>query len=258
MRLDLSIIKLAAFAAVVVVFGVQAAIAGDQCYDLGKKGHHHQAINACTGEINSGLHTGHNLAILYVNRGADYGATGQFTLAIADFSKAIDVDPSNTNAYEGRGAAYALNSQYALAMDDFKKALQMDQYLADDYIGVGGFAQLNGSGDITAPGKNRHDYSLVTFDASVCHEGGQLIINGRAGKGQSAASFDIFLANQPVTISGRPVSCGHAYDVHPGSPYILSCIFPAGQKLTFGAEGSWFSPAGSTNTHTYYAIINCK
>lgn len=254
--MKIKLITCAAFA--LMLLCAQAAIAEDKCYELGQSGQHRQAIQACTDEINSGLNTGRNLAVLYVNRGADYGAIGQYDNAIADFSKALELDPSNINAHDGRGAAYVLKGQYDLALADFKKVIQMDPSMADYYIGVGLFDQKEGSGGITAPGRNNHNYRLVTVDASACSKGGSLIITGVVGQGQSAASFDIFLQNQPVTVSGRPVSCGHTYDLRPGSSYLVSCTFPSGQKLTFGAEGNWFSPVGSANTYTYHAIVNCR
>ena len=55
---------------------------------------------------------------LYRQRGDEYLAQGQFDLAIADYSKAIDVNPANGDAYFARGSALLSKGSSALADQD--------------------------------------------------------------------------------------------------------------------------------------------
>src|SRR5262245_40885679 len=50
------------------------------------------AISACTRAIDSGRLSGRNLAILYINRAAEFGKKREHARAIADFDKAIGLD----------------------------------------------------------------------------------------------------------------------------------------------------------------------
>lgn len=58
----------------------------------------------------------------YESRGFSYFAKDQYDLAIADFTKAIDLDPNLLAAYYNRGVAYFDKGQYDLATTDFTKA----------------------------------------------------------------------------------------------------------------------------------------
>jgi tetratricopeptide (TPR) repeat protein len=58
----------------------------------------------------------------YFNRGLFYRANGNLDQAIADFSKSIEIDPNNSEAYRKRGAAYQDKSLLDLASADFNQA----------------------------------------------------------------------------------------------------------------------------------------
>lgn len=65
-----------------------------------------------------------NDAKFYIDRGVAYGQKGQFEQAIADFTKAIEIDPKSTDAYFNRAVAYAKKNQHDRAISDYTKALQ--------------------------------------------------------------------------------------------------------------------------------------
>ena len=46
--------------------------------------------------------------------------------AIADYSKAIKINPKFVKAYNNRGVAYSMKKQYELAIADFTKAIELD------------------------------------------------------------------------------------------------------------------------------------
>ncbi len=61
----------------------------------------------------------------YSNRAYSYLNTGELDKAIADYSKAIELDSSYALAYYNRGIAYYNTGQSDLAIADFNKAIQL-------------------------------------------------------------------------------------------------------------------------------------
>ena len=51
---------------------------------------------------------------------------GQYDRAIADYDKAIKLNPRDANAYNNRGFAYGKKGQRDKAISDYRKALQID------------------------------------------------------------------------------------------------------------------------------------
>jgi tetratricopeptide (TPR) repeat protein len=58
---------------------------------------------------------------------------GRYQLAIADYSKAIDLNPGNFPAYNNRGIVYAELGRYQKAMEDFNTAISLNKNFADAY-----------------------------------------------------------------------------------------------------------------------------
>lgn len=65
----------------------------------------------------------------YIDRGSTYIQQDDNDRAIADFTKAIELDPEGANAYNLRGVAYAAKLDFDLAIADFDKAIQFDPLL---------------------------------------------------------------------------------------------------------------------------------
>ena len=62
-----------------------------------------------------------NDADSYNNRGAAYEAKGQNERAVADFSKALDIDPRLAKAYYNRAAVYRAKSEIDRAIADYQQ-----------------------------------------------------------------------------------------------------------------------------------------
>ncbi len=60
------------------------------------------------------------------NLGAALAASGQFGPAIQELSKAIEIDPTNKNAYLNRSLAFFSTQQYARAVEDYTKILEIE------------------------------------------------------------------------------------------------------------------------------------
>ena len=73
----------------------------------------------------------------YINRGIAYGEKGDHDRAIADFNKAIELDPKYDEAYYNRGYAYSKKGDHGHALADYNKAIELDPKHAPAYINRG-------------------------------------------------------------------------------------------------------------------------
>jgi tetratricopeptide (TPR) repeat protein len=62
----------------------------------------------------------------YGGRGAAWGEKGEYDKAMADFDKAIELDPQAAPAYAGRGAAWMAKEDCDKAIADFTKVIELD------------------------------------------------------------------------------------------------------------------------------------
>lgn len=74
------------------------------------------------------------------NLGEKHLSEGNYEEAIAAFTKAIEIDPTQVPAYIERGEAYILEGKTAENLDaaqaDYEKAIELDDSLQDAYIGL--------------------------------------------------------------------------------------------------------------------------
>ena len=64
--------------------------------------------------------------IAYRNRGTTYANIDDYSSAVADFSRAIEISPTNAASYIGRGAAYIYLKDYIRALADLNKAIELN------------------------------------------------------------------------------------------------------------------------------------
>jgi tetratricopeptide (TPR) repeat protein len=62
---------------------------------------------------------------------------GDYRVAIAEYSKALDSDSNNLEAYSERGLAYLNLEEYQKAIADYNKAIQLNLNYADAYVARG-------------------------------------------------------------------------------------------------------------------------
>jgi tetratricopeptide (TPR) repeat protein len=96
-----------------------------------------QQISGCTGMIQSGKSDRKNLAIAYANRAAAYNSKKQYDRAIADCTRAIELDPKYAAGYVNRGNGYARKKQYDRAIADFSQAIKLNPELWQYYYNRG-------------------------------------------------------------------------------------------------------------------------
>ena len=94
----------------------------------------------------------------YYNRGVAYGHKGQHDKAISDYSKAIEINPRHAFAYYNRGLIYGKHKgQHEQAISDFTKAIEIDSRHADAYYNRG-----------TAYGhKGQHDKAISDYSRAI-------------------------------------------------------------------------------------------
>jgi lipoprotein NlpI len=80
---------------------------------------------ACTNLITGGRLKGRALGAAYVFRGKAQAQRSEIKAAITDFSEALKLDPTATDALYNRGAAYALIGQTKTALADFAQVLEL-------------------------------------------------------------------------------------------------------------------------------------
>ena len=83
---------------------------------------------------------------------------GKYDLAIADFTKAIELNPRLALAYLNRGLAYASKGQFDLAITDFTKVIELNPRLAIAYYK---------RGVAYADGKGQFDHAIADCTTAI-------------------------------------------------------------------------------------------
>ncbi len=89
---------------------------------LSSKGKYDEAI----AEYTKAIELDPNFAYAYNNRGVAYKNKGQYDLAIADYNRAIELDPNDADYWNNKGVALNKLGRPDEAMECYNKALQID------------------------------------------------------------------------------------------------------------------------------------
>lgn len=73
----------------------------------------------------------------YFHRGKAYWEAGKYDLAVEDLTKTLELDPKNVEALEGRGEAYLHLMQPKKTIEDLNRALETDPKNAKSYFRMG-------------------------------------------------------------------------------------------------------------------------
>lgn len=113
----------------------------------------------------------------YIDRGRLYIQQDNNDHAIADFTKAIELDPEEANAYNLRGVAYANKLDFDSAIADFDKAIQFDPFLNNAHYNRG--LAFSAKGD---EARARADFEIEEQLFPHQSSGPVNVLNGRALK----------------------------------------------------------------------------
>jgi protein O-mannosyl-transferase len=108
-------------------------------------------------DISRALELDPNFADAYINRGLYYYMTGDDDKAISDYTKAVSLKPRMVNTYLDRGSAYLRKGDNEQALADFNRALAMDPDLAEAY---------NNRGNLYA-GIGEHDRAIADYNRAL-------------------------------------------------------------------------------------------
>ncbi|MCA2743730.1 MAG: serine protease [Microcystis sp. M015S2] len=86
--------------------------------------------------INQAIHLAPRAA-WYYNRGILYYNQQKYELALADWNKAIEINPNYAEAYSNRGILYSDQKKYELALADWNKAIELNRNFAGAYYNRG-------------------------------------------------------------------------------------------------------------------------
>jgi len=75
--------------------------------------------------------------VAYGNRGNTYRNQGNLDLAIADFDRAIEINPQYFQAYNLRGRIYAARSDHNRAISEYTDAIKLDPVYVEAYVNRG-------------------------------------------------------------------------------------------------------------------------
>jgi hypothetical protein len=145
-----------------------------------------------------------------------------------------------------------------------EKAAPTKVISSDDLLGTPDAIQLvsgsssTGQGTVVAPGRGKHNYRLVALDATRFANGGTIHITITVGAGESEASFDLYPQGLPLPAEGMPNSLAGAHNVHRDSGANINYRFAHGTVFQFGAEGSWNSKPGATNTYSFVIDVDSQ
>jgi tetratricopeptide (TPR) repeat protein len=101
------------------------------CFSFGVPGEQRVAI--CTRVINSGRLKGHELAGAYNWRGEGFRLWEKYDKALADFGRAIEIEPQSVYPYTNRAEVHRVMGNYDEVIADATQAIRLDPALNASY-----------------------------------------------------------------------------------------------------------------------------
>ena len=93
----------------------------------------------------------------YNNRGIIYSEQKKWDLALADYNKAIQINPNDAKAYYNRGNIYSEQKKWDLALADYNKSIQSNPNNARAYYNRGNFYSE----------QKKWDLALADYDKAI-------------------------------------------------------------------------------------------
>jgi tetratricopeptide (TPR) repeat protein len=104
-----------------------------QCYNDNVNGQYSQAVIQCS----KAIEIEPNYGYAYFIRGFAYSSLKQYDLAIADYTKDIELIPISTRSYINRGLSFMKLKRYDLAIEDFNRSIEINPNEPQPYLNRG-------------------------------------------------------------------------------------------------------------------------
>jgi tetratricopeptide (TPR) repeat protein len=180
--------------------GLEDAIAG---FAAESQDNYDEAIRLYTKAIKSGELAGEQLKRVYKGRGYGWDYKGDYDKAIADFSKAIEIDPKDATTYYSRGCVWGQKGDYDKAIADYTKAIEIDPKVTGAYVNRGNAWSYKGNYD-----KAIADYSkAIEIDPKVAQA-----YYGRGRAWGEKGDYDKSIVDLTKAIEINP-KLSYAYDI---------------------------------------------
>jgi len=154
------------------------------------------------------------LARAYGGRGLTYQAMGRYDDALADYGRGIELDPSYAWAVASRGETYRLTGRYDEALADYGRAIEIDPRIAWAFASRG----------LTHQAMGRHNEALADYARAIELDAGYARAFGSRGLTyQAMGRYDEALADY-----------GRAIEIDPGIAWVI-----ASRGLTCQAMGRY-------------------
>jgi tetratricopeptide (TPR) repeat protein len=109
----------------------------DDLIDSGKKFYDKNEWDKAIAEYTKAIEIEQNEILAYFNRGTIYQYKRDYDSAILDFTKIINIKPENAFAYKIRGDVYKAKRDYDFAIADYTKAIELEPNNLKTYIDRG-------------------------------------------------------------------------------------------------------------------------
>jgi tetratricopeptide (TPR) repeat protein len=95
-------------------------------------------ISGALSDMNAAIETDSSYVIAYIDRAYVFASINQWEMAWIYFNYAIELDPNQpANIYFSRGYGYQIAKAYRQALADYKKAIELDPSNLDAYLNAG-------------------------------------------------------------------------------------------------------------------------
>jgi len=161
-------IAIASFGLLLLTLPIASVAADDSATCM--RGTGGAAIAACSRIISSGRTADGDIAQVYTLRGMHFQMAAKFADAMADYNKAIQLDPKSALPYSGIGAIFMAKGEYTRAIESLSTGIRLDP-------GVLTLYSLRG--DAYAK-KGKYTLAIADYDAAIkLNSSSELALAGR-------------------------------------------------------------------------------
>ncbi len=130
----------------------------------------------------------------HLDDGTQFLRKGQYHQAIAELTKAIEIEPEYAEAYVKRGRAYYYLMRYKEAIDDYTQTISRDRFIVDAYSGRGDVYRA--LGDVQR--------AITDYSTSIKKRKNALVMSKRAQSYLETGKLEEALTDYNYIIKRRP------------------------------------------------------